>query len=179
MIERIHEKASKTTLLVATAATIFFSAIMMLVLLPQFLGVSGGMLPLDMRITYTPAEFNNLATVFGNQGIVIYHLFHTFDMGFPISLAIALSSGFALINSVIFPKDSRLRTIAILPFITAIFDYLENVLVWYQLDMYPSVSTNMIQVTSYVSTTKLGLLMSSIVLVVVWVVAYLTRKEKA
>lgn len=179
MIERIHERASKTTLLVAIVATAFFSGIMMLVLLPQLLVTSGGRLPLDMRFAYSPSGFYELAEALGSEGIALYHLFHIFDMGFPISLAVTLSSAIALINREILPPKNRPRKVVVIPFITALFDYLENFLLWYQLDMYPLTSTTMLLATSLISAAKMSLLMFSLVVVAGWIGLYILKREKA
>jgi hypothetical protein len=67
----------------------------------------------------------------------------------------------------------------VIPFLTALFDYLENFLLWYQLDMYPVTSTTMLIATSLISAVKISLLMFSLVVMVGWIGLYILKREKA
>lgn len=162
----------------ALGATIIFSMIMMLFLLPQFLSISGGLLPLDMRLAYSPEDANLLFAALGDDGVFVYRLFQLCDTGFPISLAITLSSCIALVNRRVLAPDHRLRVAIVLPFIAAAFDYTENVLVWSQLNAYQSTSPQVLLLASVMSSIKLTLLFLSIALALIWTVVYgMKRRE--
>ncbi|TFG09776.1 hypothetical protein EU538_03995 [Candidatus Thorarchaeota archaeon] len=179
MIRWIHETAKRRILLVALGATIVFSSIMMLLLLPQFLSISGGLLPLDMRLTYTPQDANFLFGALGDDGIFVYRLFQLCDTGFPIALAITLSSGIVMVNRRNLPSDHRLRVVAAVPFLTAAFDYAENLLVWSQLNVYPSTLPQVLLLASVISVIKLVLLFTSVGLALVWAVIYIMKRRES
>lgn len=177
MIRWLHETANRGILLVALGATIIFSMIMMLFLLPQFLSISAGLLPLDMRLTYAPEDAILLFAALGDDGILVYRLFQLCDTGFAISLAITLSSAMVLVNRKVLPSDHRIRIVAALPFTAAAFDYTENLLVWSQLNAYPSTSPQVLLLASVMSSIKLALLFLSIALTLVWAVIYAIKRR--
>ncbi|MBD3158885.1 MAG: hypothetical protein GF309_08870 [Candidatus Lokiarchaeota archaeon] len=172
-MQRLHTSLTKRVLVVSFPATVLFSVVMMLVLLPQFLAISGGLLPLDLRITYTPNEANTLFSALGEEGIAIYHSIQLFDMGFPIALAITLSSTIALTYSSLRPAESKLPLTAFVPFFTAAFDYAENILVWTQLDAYPSTSSQVLLLAGTMSSIKVVLLVISVSLALLCAIRYL------
>jgi hypothetical protein len=177
-IRWLHETANRRILLVALGATAVFSGIMMLVILPQLLSISGGLLPLDMRLSYTPEDASILFAALGDEGILVYRLFQLCDTGFPIALAMTLSSCIALVNRRALPPDHRLRVIVAVPFLTAAFDYAENILVWSQLDVYPYTSPQVLLLASVMSVIKLILLFSSVTLALVWAIMYVANRRE-
>jgi len=176
-MQRFHRLLNRPVLTVSFLATILLSVIMMLVLLPQFLTLSGGLLPLDLRLTYTPTQANDLFSALGEEGIAVYHSIQLFDMGFPIALAIMLSSTIALTYSSLLPAESKLRLTAIVPFFTAVFDYAENILVWTQMDAYPSTSTQVLLLSSWMSSIKVVLLVMSVSLALICAIRYITTRK--
>ncbi|MGV9103999.1 MAG: hypothetical protein ACOC3C_07790 [Candidatus Thorarchaeota archaeon] len=128
-------------------------------------------------MTYTPTQANDLFSALGEEGIAVYHSIHLFDMGFPIALAITLSTTTALTYSSLFPAESKLRLTTIVPFFTTVFDYAENILVWTQLDAYPSTSTQLLLLAGAMSSIKVVLLVMSVPLALICVIRYITTRK--
>lgn len=115
----------------------------MLLLLAMLIGFSGFMFPwaeekllgyggpdakvLDLRFGFSAADANRLFEGLGEEGRSFYQMVElTLDLVYPIVYSLFLAALLLLILRKILPENSPWRWLVLIPFATAIFDYLEN-----------------------------------------------------
>ena len=161
--------ATKRNFFLSLAITVSAIVMMVLMLMP-FLSLSGGLLPLDMRLGYSVDEVNQLFTALGGPGRPLYSLFQLVDTVFPIALALTLMFSLVRIIGWVFEYTGHLSLIAFIPLGGAIADYVENILIATQLLSYPALSSLLITIASSFTTIKWGFMFVTILLVIILVI---------
>lgn len=169
VIARVLRFFTKRTFFLSLTITICTFIIMALMLMP-FLSLSGGLLPLDMRLHYTINEVNQLFLALGVLGRQLYSLFQMVDMVFPIALALTMMCILVMIIGWGYDSDHRLSLIVFIPLGGAIVDYAENILIATQLLSYPALSSLIITIASSFTTIKWGFTFLTILLVIILVI---------
>jgi hypothetical protein len=115
--------------------------------------VSGGHGVLDLMFGYGPAAGAAALDALGPQGRSAYNGFQLVDLAFPASYAIGLGSLIlALFRR---PWPARAYALALVPVVTAAFDYAENVGVFIALRTYPDTSTAALLLASGAGVVKM------------------------
>lgn len=114
--------------------------IIMGLLLPSFLKLSGGLQPLDLRSWYTPEDSMALIGALGEAGTSFYlWRFLLVDLPFPFIMSIAFAS---LVNLIIKKIEFKRKYIYIpvfVPMMILLFDYIENLMTTLSIFSFPNI----------------------------------------
>ncbi|TFF68655.1 hypothetical protein EU520_00090 [Candidatus Thorarchaeota archaeon] len=128
----------------------------------------------DTNLSYTYEQIMEAFGTLGPEGLLMWLQVHLLDLIFPLGYGFAMAIGIALLAKRAFPGRIELRTLALIPLLGAIADYIENGLIATQILAYPAVSQLVVAVASVVTTLKWGLIYLGfvvilvLVLVVIW-----------
>lgn len=135
--------------------------------------VSGGRGVLDFEFGYTPEFVHQLFMEYGERGIALYQSLLTIDLLNPLLYSLVLAS---LIY--IFYKNTNYQFLYILAFLTALFDYLENIFLWQMSTQFPDISAIVINTGNYLSIIKRIVMIVTIIAFWVGLVRWKMKKTK-
>ncbi len=166
--QRVKALASPKSLLPTLAAVVALSLVMMGGIVPRMQAISGGLLPLDIRLSYSMDDVNELFDALGADGRTLYAQMHIVDMIYPLAYSLALVLGIAFFLGKRDAEGSSETPFILFPLVPAVFDYIENILIGTQLASHPALSGAIIGAASAATTVKwitlaisLGLLLLS------------------
>lgn len=113
--------------------------------------LSGGHDVLDLKFAYSPAEGAAALTALGTDGRQHYNYFQIADLVFPATYAVGLAS----LILALFRRWRVAAALALVPLITAAFDYVENIGVFISLRTYPHPSHQALALASGAGAVKL------------------------
>ena len=141
---------------------------------------SGGVPILDMRMSYTPEEAYQLFTALGTAGRQAYRNLHLVpDMLFPISYALVFAFTGAWFLVRLLPLDHPLQWLSLTPLISGLADILENLTLVISGLAYPGRMDWLVQVASFLTKIKFGLMPVGAVFLIIIVVIWFIRKRPA
>jgi hypothetical protein len=125
---------------------------------------SGGVGPIDLQTSYTPAQVYAMVAAYGEQGRSFYILFELIgDSLYPL----IYGGFFALLLTFLWqralPANQAVQKINVLPVILILVDFVENAGIITLLATYPSQLTAVAQITSLFTSLKWILFGTSIV----------------
>lgn len=98
-----------------------------------------GQQPLDVRFTSSAAEVNGFLTACGPDGRQAYRSMQVADLFYPAVFGLFMATSLAVTITRVASDRRRLMPLAaLLPFLGAGFDYLENVFAWSALRAFPN-----------------------------------------
>ena len=157
LVERVLNRTSRGWALVAVVAA-FVIALYLINYSPDvpfsatyINHLSGGHQVLDLMFAYTPTEGAQALTALGAAGRQHYNYFQIADLVFPATYAVGLAS---LIRA-LFRRWRVAALLALIPLITATFDYLENIGVFISLRTFPDPSHLALALASGAGAVKL------------------------
>jgi hypothetical protein len=100
--------------------------------------VSGGAAILDTFFYYPSGQVFALLTALGEAGRSAYLTLNLLDFLFPISYALFFGISLTMTYTFIYPPESKRNWLILLPFITLLVDYGENICVRLMLVNYPA-----------------------------------------
>ena len=168
LFARLEALASRRIL----GALIVIFLVLFLVVFPmaaaQLASYSGDVRMIDSLYSYTPDQVYQMISAYGEQGRSLYILTTlTADLLYPLDYSLLLSLLIIATYRQAFPGGRMVRPMSLLPFITALFDLLENAGVVAMLASFPQQLTLIAQASSIFTSLKWGFLVISIVLVLV------------
>lgn len=141
---------------------------------------SGGVGPLDLRLSYTPAEADAALRAYGDVGRHFYLLVElTLDVLYPVVYALFLSLTLTYCFRLVLPAEHGLLRVALLPLATMIVDYLENAGLVTLLVNYPRSLPAIAAVASVLTTVKWTLAIASLTAVVVGLAAVVVKRVRS
>ena len=169
LITKIQEISTKRNILIGLVFTI--ASLMVIVLTSMTLN---GII-LDIRFSYSFQEVTELFASLGSEGLLTYSAIHVVDTFFP------LANGFTMILAITYLTKNRtegyLRYLAIIPILTIIFDFAENILIETQIAAYPILSEQVILFAGMMTGIKFICLLSGIfVIIILACMNYLKKK---
>jgi len=175
--KRLTGISTGRNILVGLLVILVLGIIMMAIIQPQMMALSGGLSILDARLFYTTQDVNQLFAALGDAGRLLYTYHQIADSFFPAAYGITLA--LALVNSInrISPQASHLRLIVILPFLAALSDYAENSLIATQLASYPALSGGVIMVSAVMTLAKWVLIIVALGAAVVLGLVVIRRRK--
>ena len=177
-ITKILQVATKRNFFFCLLITVLTYIVMMFILMP-FLSLSAGLLPLDMRLTYTLTDVNQLFTTLGSTGRQLYSSFQLADTIFPIALALTLMLLLAIILQRVSDPPQRLALVVFIPLGGALADYAENILIATQLINYPTLSAVTVTIASTFTVIKWSFIIAILVLVIALGTYSLSKTRKS
>ncbi len=111
--------------------------------------VSGGMGIPDARMYYTYAQLYEMFRHYGPEGRRMYLQLQWVDWIYPLVYSLILASLLFVVY-----KKTRLRYMVYVPFMAALFDYVENILLRVSILSFPHMHKGIVQVAGTVTFTK-------------------------
>ncbi len=152
--KRLTKIATNRNILLGLMLVLILGIIMMAVIQPQMMALSGGLPILDSRLFYTTPDVNQLFTALGGTGRLLYTYHQVFDSLFPATYGIAIALAIVRLVNRVSPGESRLRLTVFIPFIAALTDYAENCLIASQLASFPTLSSGIIMAAAIMTLSK-------------------------
>lgn len=116
---------------------------------------------LDLRLSYSPEEVHRLLESLGAEGRAAYaRMALTSDLIFPLLYSLALSMAFTLLSGSLFPGESRLQHLRLLPLAALLADVAENLAIAGLIYSFPELPVTLVRWAS----TFTGLKWASVVL---------------
>lgn len=137
---------------------------------------SGGVLILDMQLSYGPEQAYELFEALGTEGRRAYLLLHLLpDVLFPIcyALVFALTSAWLLVR--LLPADHRVQWLSLAPLISGLADLGENVSLVIANVAYPTRLDAAVHAASVLTKIKFGLMPIGVVLLCAMGLIWLRR----
>ncbi|HKK73762.1 MAG TPA: hypothetical protein VJ953_01710 [Saprospiraceae bacterium] len=129
-----------------------------LVLFPRYqnqINAAAGqeIIPLDLRITYTPADVQETYSLIGAEGRAIKQaMYRGLDMVYPLVYGLLFT--LLILNLLNGIGDKNWGFLLLLPLISMVFDYLENFSMLNFLAQYPDINEPRIHIASYFTSLK-------------------------
>lgn len=169
LFDRLQMLASRR--LIAVLLVLFL--VLFLVVFPmvsaQLAIFSGGLQMIDMETSYTPEQVYQMIAAYGEQGRSLYLITTlTADILYPLDYSLLFALLIVTTFLEAFPTGRMfrmVRNLSLIPFITAIFDLLENFGIVAMLALYPQQIPFLAQAASLFTTLKWAFLILTIVLV--------------
>lgn len=179
----LEENTKGWLILVFMALFLLFS----LVIMPFGQTWLGGSSPdigsIDLTFGSSPATLFSIVEAYGIQGRSIYRIFAlTADIAYPIIYAIFLGLTITFLFRRIFPLESSLQKLNLLPFAALLFDVLENLGIAALLSTYPQQISWLAFFTIIVNFIKWVCVAGSMLLVLVGLIGWMVvsiRKRPA
>jgi hypothetical protein len=137
---------------------------------PSLQAFSGGLPILDLRITYTVAEVNELFLALGPEGLALYSVQLIVDMFFPLMYSLTMTFAMIYLAPDFIKEKKGPRIIIFLPFLGAGLDYLENMLIATQIAAFPNLSQQVILFAGAVTWAKWILMFIIFILLMLFLV---------
>lgn len=110
-------------------------------------------IPLDLRLSYTPADMEATYQLIGPEGRTIKrNMYRGLDMIYPLVYGLLFALLFLNLSKDV--GDKKWGLLLFLPFIGMLFDYLENFSMLNFLSQYPDIDEQRIHIASYFTALK-------------------------
>ncbi len=138
--------------------------------------ISGGYSIPDMNFYYSAEQLHELFNHFGKVGLSEYLQLQWVDMFYPVSYSLLISS----LLFIAFSSIKKLQWVIYLPFVAAIFDYLENFTLRYLAKLYPDFVNGMAHFAAFCTAWKWIFICLSIIFVIIgffrWFIKKISKK---
>jgi len=138
--------------------------------------LSGGVGIPDARMFYTLSQLQNMFWHYGTKGREMYLQLQWVDMVYPLVYSTLLASLLYLVF-----KRTRLEILVSVPFVAALFDYTENILLRISILSFPEMNEKVVSIAGTVTFLKWLLVFFAFFLLLfglVWRVAHWFRLRK-
>lgn len=171
---RIERTSKKPVLLSLIGALILLNVLMnapgIPISTPSMQKISPGFTPFDLQATgYTPESFTADLTSLGQEGRDVYRNFMICDIFFPAVYALTVSS---LIFLVFAGRATAFKWLFLIPIITGLTDYVENLFISISFLGFPSPDPLAVNLASIATQTKMAcnilLIISLLVTIAFW-----------
>ena len=132
--------------------------------------LSNGMGIPDTQMFYTPLQLQNMFRLYGPEGREMYLRLQWIDIVYPLIYSTLLASLLYLVY-----KNTRLENMVFVPFVAALFDYAENVLLRISILSFPNMQEEIVRIAGPVTFIKWLLLFFAFFLLLfgfIWRVAH-------
>jgi hypothetical protein len=168
---RLTKIATNGNIMLGLVLILVLGIIMMAVVQPQMMALSGGLPILDSRLFYTAQDVNQLFTALGGPGRLLYTYHQVFDSLFPAVYGITIALAIARLENKVSAQGRLLRLTVFIPFVAAIADYAENCLIASQIATFPVLSGGIIMAAAIMTLSKwLLIVLASGILIVLGLV---------
>ena len=137
LIKKIKMIGSLRNIIIFSILFIVVECIFSFSLLPHFATITGGERIIDMKIFYSYEEVYSTINAYGQDGINYYEKIQLLDLIFPLTYAFAFSSVIARLFNRVNEVSEKAQLVILIPFITALLDYIENLGIFIMLRLHP------------------------------------------
>lgn len=138
--------------------------------------LSNGMGIPDAQMFYTSPQLQNMFRLYGPEGREMYLRLQWIDMVYPLIYSTLLASLLYLVY-----KKTRLENMVFVPFVAALFDYAENILLRISILSFPNMQDGVVSIAGTVTFIKWLLVFFAFFLLLfgfIWRVAHHRFKKK-
>jgi len=138
--------------------------------------LSGGMAIPDARMYYTFPQLQNMFWHYGMEGREMYLHLQWIDMVYPLVYSTLLASLLYLVY-----KRTRLEILVFVPFVAALLDYTENILLRISILSFPHMNEKIVSIAGVITFVKWLLIFFAFFLLLfgfIWRVAHWLRLKK-
>ena len=168
LTDRLGQWATRRSVLVFVALELLLTAVVLPLAQARIQALSGGVGPLDLRFSYTPAEAYAALGAYGPAGREFYA---RVDLTAGVAYPIIYGLFFSLTITYFLRRQGAARPallrLALVPFAAMIVDYLDNVCLTVLLLSYPARIDTLAQVSSLLTSTKWILEAASLALLLI------------
>jgi hypothetical protein len=141
--------------------------------------ITGGRGLPDSEIYYTYHQLFQVFDAYGETGRAMYLQIQLIDMVYPVVYSLLLAGILMALY-----KRSRFEHVVFIPFMAALFDYVENILLRTSVQAFPAMNDAVVQIAAMATLLKWSLLVLSLLLMIPGVVARIIlwniqRKERS
>ena len=131
----------------------------------------------DLRTGYTISDVNTYFEFIGEQGISTYRSILLWeDLFFPLTNGFLYSLAIVYFFKRSFSNIPQLSLLGIFPFISMIFDYLENFSIVNLIDTYPEINTTTVVFASSFTLLKWGFMILGLLILFTALLIFLFKK---
>jgi hypothetical protein len=184
MLALFQRLANARALAVLTVFYILFPAVILPAAEAQIKAYSGGVGPIDLKFTYTPAEVFQMVEAYGEQGRAFYRTVElTGDILYPIAYTLFFGTLLTAVLRRAFPQNTMVQRLPLLAVLGFLFDMAENVGIVTMLSQFPTQSETVAQLTSIFTTLKWvtfgAMILTLLTGLIVWLVRRFTGQSKS
>ncbi len=150
----IEKYSNRRNLFLGIVASIVVIAIMSIATQTLVYNVYGDFTMPDTRFGYTFTEIQTTFTSIGIEGLRMWAIAHSPDFLFPLAYSFSMMFAIMMELNSLEKNSGILRKSVLLPFLGAIADYIENLLILSQVAVFPNLSELVIAVASAVTLIK-------------------------
>ena len=169
LLEIIDNQSNIRNLVVMIVAS--FVVVMVMAMLTQTLvyDVYGDVTMPDTRLSYSLNEITVVFNTLGQEGLTVWAQTHMLDFLFPLTYMFALAFGLNMEIRTLYPDNTSVKKIVLIPLLAGIADYAENILVLTQIAAYPNLSELVIMIASAITSLKWILLGFSFLIIFIFI----------
>ncbi len=167
-------------LLVLLGLFLLFTLVIFPLLTSQLSLLSNGVSLIDNEFSYTPEKSYQMITSYGPQGRPLYiAVTLTADLVYPLVYGLLLALAMVYFFRNTYAQNSVIQGAVYIPLAAMIGDYLENICLVILLATYPNWLEGLAQAANVFTGLKWGLLLTSILLVLVGIIARLVKGRRS
>lgn len=110
-----------------------------------------------MKLNYTHAQAYKALSEYNAETRKYYSYMQVMDLFFPLIYALLLSALLTSLTYRLFPDRNLIHYVNIMPFLAALFDYLENIGIFVMIRRFPESFQTIAWITNKMSLFKFGL----------------------
>lgn len=177
MLTLFQRLANRRAMIVLTVVYILFPAVILPYAEAHIKAYSGGIGPIDLRFTYTPAEVFAMVAAYGEAGRAFYRMIElTADIAYPITYTLFFGTILTAALRRAFPATSWVQQIPLIGWLTLLVDFAENSGIVVMLTQFPAQNETIALVTSMFTTTKWVLFGTTVVSLLISLVTIVASK---
>ncbi|MCF2137739.1 MAG: hypothetical protein K9W43_10960 [Candidatus Thorarchaeota archaeon] len=150
---KIYQFYCKRNLEIVGGITVLVALILMGIIVPTITGLTGQAIP-DTSWGYSEQNLRDQFALLTQGNGVLYYMLLSTDTFFPFLYTFLVALAMVPLQLGIFKTESRWHNLVLLPFVAAILDYAENVLIFSQFISYPNLNAGIIAIASVVTQLK-------------------------
>ncbi|MDR8394548.1 hypothetical protein NC796_25610 [Aliifodinibius sp. S!AR15-10] len=177
LLDRLTNWATKRNIFILLVIFIAFNTLVWPYVVARIEAQSGGVGPLDVMFSYSPAEAYEMIEAYGAEGRQFYTIVEiTADLVYPLSTSLLFGLLLAYIYRRTFPGNKVIRKLILFPIVPLVTDYAENLGVVIMLASYPEQLPAVARVASFMTSAKWISVGVTVAIVVVGFAALLVKK---
>ncbi len=172
--------ATGRIILVLLGLFLLFTLVIFPLLTSQLSLLSNGVSLIDNEFSYTPEKAYQMITSYGPQGRPLYiAVTLTADLVYPLVYGLLLALAMVYFFRRAYAQNSVIQGAVYIPLAAMIADYLENICLVILLATFPNWLEGLAQAANVFTGLKWGLLLTSILLVLVGIIARLVKGRRS
>ncbi len=176
LLEALDRLSNIRNLAVLIIASIIVVSIMGIATQTFVYSIYGEVTMPDTRLAYSFSEIVDVFNTLGQEGLNIWAQAHMLDFLFPLTYMLAMVFGMNMEIRRIYPDNTNIKKLVLIPILSGIADYVENVLILTQIAAFPSLSESVIMIASAVTTLKWTLLGVGFAIIFVFVIIFVVKR---